>query len=291
MGCWRRRCRARRTGRGRDCRRARPYLGDARSALGSEFHPAFHSRGDTRPHADHQGADRAAWETAAIAAGGGLAVALVAALALTAVAAAATLVAAAQRMRGTIMSETAIQVEGVTKALRRIGSASSGVEFRRCRRAALPRSSESPDRARARCSASCPDWRRPTPAASWCRDRICRISTKRRWPNCAAGDRHRVPELQPDSIAVGAGKCPVADLLRPRTPAAERRQRAIDLLEQVGLGRAHASSPFATQRRRAAARRDCARALVNLRRSCSPTSRPAISTPKPAPSTRICCST
>ena len=71
---------------------------------------------------------------------------------------------------------------------------------------------------------------------------------------------------------------------------AERRQRGIDLLKQVGSGRTAALSPGDALRRRAAARGDRARADEQARRSCWRTSRPAISTRKPAPPCSNYCS-
>ena len=68
------------------------------------------------------------------------------------------------------------------------------------------------------------------------------------------------------------------------TSAAERRQRGVDLLQAGGLGRTAALSPGDALRRRAAARGNRARANEQPCRSYWPTSRPAISIRRPAPS-------
>ncbi len=86
------------------------------------------------------------------------------------------------------------------------------------------------------------------------------------------------------SFALRARQCPVADILRRSEPSVrERRARAIELLDQVGLHHRMQHRPSELSGGENSSGSPSRVPWSTGRRSSSRTNRPAISTPRPAP--------
>ncbi len=112
-------------------------------------------------------------------------------------------------------------------------------------------------------------------------DRRARRQRALRFPR--AQHRLHLPELQSRARALGLRECRISAAAgrHRRRPSASSATLACSTA--VGLAAAGAPAPERAERRSEAARRHRPRPRQTARRSCSPTSRPPISTPRPAP--------